>query len=165
MSGLLYRANIFYIQSWLRIPNFISRLCSNYVLPLVQSRAPDEGAVPMGATLEIQQQQRMEVLEQQMLLSQARQFSRQRNRAVRFGRPVSELHGDSSIFRRVIIPDGVFIPKGFILKGYSSEVFYLERSLFRRFLSGRVINLKVFIPKGHYSEDFYLKVSLFWISE
>ena len=46
----------------------------------------------MGATLEIQQSQRMEILEQQMLLSQARQFSRQRNRAVRFGRPVSDLN-------------------------------------------------------------------------
>ncbi|XP_072049280.1 ubiquitin-associated domain-containing protein 2-like [Amphiura filiformis] len=87
LSGLLYRANFFYIQSWLRIPNFVSRFCSNYLLPLVQSRPPEEGAVPMGATLEIQQQQRMEVLEQQMLLSQARQFSRQRNRAVRFARP------------------------------------------------------------------------------
>ena len=89
LSGLLYRANFLYIQSWLRIPSFISRFCSNYLLLLVQSRPPDEGAVPMGATLEIQQQQRMEILEQQMLLSQARQFSRQRNRAVRFARPVS----------------------------------------------------------------------------
>ena len=58
--------------------------------------------------------------------------------------------GDSSIFRKVIMPNG------FILKGFSSKGLYSEK-----FLSRKIIILKIFIPKGHYSKDFHPERSLF----
>ena len=59
-------------------------------------------------------------------------------------------NGDSSIFRRIIIPNGFY-----------SKRFHLEESLFRRFLSRRVIIPKIFIPKGYYCEDIYPEGLLF----
>ena len=68
-------------------------------------------------------------------------------------------HGDSSIFRRVIIPNGfysvrflfwrVIIPRFLILKDHYSKDFYPET----------IIIPKIFIPKGYHSEDFYLQES------
>ena len=51
------------------------------------------------------------------------------------------LIGDSSIFWKVVIPNGLYSEK-FYSKGLSFRNLYLERSLFQRFLSRRVI-----IPK------------------
>ena len=64
------------------------------------------------------------------------------------------LIGDSSIFWKVIIPNGLYSEKIYS-EGLSCRNLYLERSLFQRF----------FISKGHYSEDFYPEGSLFRNSE
>ncbi|XP_022096642.1 ubiquitin-associated domain-containing protein 2-like [Acanthaster planci] len=77
LSSLLYRLNFLHLRSWLRIPTPLTRLSAALLGPLLRSPPPREGPVPMGATLEIQRQQRMELMEQRMLLAQARQFRQQ----------------------------------------------------------------------------------------
>lgn len=89
IAGILYRTNLLYIKSWMRVPKILSSLCHKTLGWLLSSRPPREGAVPMGATLEIQRQQRMELLEQRMLMAQAQRFRAvQRQNAIR--RPIRQ---------------------------------------------------------------------------
>lgn len=53
----------------------------------MQSSPPQEGIVPMGATLEIQRQQQMEILEQQVWLSRAREARDRASQQVYFREP------------------------------------------------------------------------------
>ena len=55
--------------------------------------------------------------------------------------------------------------KDFILKGYYSEVSYLERSLFQIFSSRRVIIPKISILKSHYSEFCRSRLFMFCTSQ
>lgn len=89
-AGILYRLNFFYVKTWVTIPGTVSSLCHRAFGWLLSSRPPSEGAVPMGATLEIQRQQRTELMEQRMLLAQAQRFrSIQRQNAIR--RPIRQV--------------------------------------------------------------------------
>ncbi|MGH0153288.1 UNVERIFIED_CONTAM: hypothetical protein FKN15_024444 [Acipenser sinensis] len=76
-SGMLYHKNILKTQHVIFIPNWVAH-CGSYTLePLFSTAEPTlESAVGMGATLDIQRQQRMDRLDQQVLLSQLPQMRR-----------------------------------------------------------------------------------------
>ncbi|CAN7997084.1 unnamed protein product [Ixodes hexagonus] len=67
VAGALCRWNVLYLGSLLRVPWWVGRLCSSSVGRLLRSGAPQEGPLPMGATLDIQRQQQAELLEMQLL--------------------------------------------------------------------------------------------------
>lgn len=73
-AGLLYKNNLLHIQSWLRVPNFISSIVNVSVGRLFYTPCPVDLQTPIGATVEIQRLQHIERLEQQMMWAQ---FSRQ----------------------------------------------------------------------------------------
>ncbi|XP_072180253.1 ubiquitin-associated domain-containing protein 2-like [Diadema setosum] len=89
LAGTLCRANFLFVRSWARFPSFMSLVCRRTLGWLLSSRPPSEGTVPMGATLEIQRQQRVEYLEQRMLLAQAQRY-RHLQRQNAFRRPVRQ---------------------------------------------------------------------------
>ncbi|PSN56710.1 Ubiquitin-associated domain-containing protein 2 [Blattella germanica] len=75
IAGLMYRYNVLYLRRWFVVPRWLARLSNMSVGWLLRSGAPQEGAI--GATLEIQRAQQLEMLEQQVLLSRARDVRRQ----------------------------------------------------------------------------------------
>ncbi|XP_021932588.1 ubiquitin-associated domain-containing protein 2-like isoform X1 [Zootermopsis nevadensis] len=75
VAGLMYRYNILYLRRWFLVPRWMAKLSSMSVGWLLRSGTPQEGAI--GATLEIQRAQQLEMLEQQVLLSRARDVRRQ----------------------------------------------------------------------------------------
>ncbi|XP_069690520.1 ubiquitin-associated domain-containing protein 2-like isoform X2 [Periplaneta americana] len=75
VAGLMYRYNVLYLRRWFLVPRWLAKLSSVSVGWLLRSGAPQEGAI--GATLEIQRAQQLEMLEQQVLLSRARDVRRQ----------------------------------------------------------------------------------------
>lgn len=75
VAGLMYRYNVLYLRRWFLVPRWMAKLSSMSVGWLLRSGAPQEGAI--GATLEIQRAQQLEILEQQVLLSRARDVRRQ----------------------------------------------------------------------------------------
>ncbi|CAG10083.1 unnamed protein product, partial [Tetraodon nigroviridis] len=81
ISGALYRCNLLWIQTLLFTPMWMSRVGRCLLEPLFSGPQPtEETPLGMGATLEIQRQQRMDLLDQQVLLAQysrARRNSRQ----------------------------------------------------------------------------------------
>jgi membrane associated rhomboid family serine protease len=70
ISGVLYRKNFLLIQWVMTVPAFLGRLCDTTLARLVETAAPTDVDLPMGATLEIQRQQQIERLEQQMAWAQ-----------------------------------------------------------------------------------------------
>ena len=102
-AGILYRLNFLYIKSWTRIPSSVSSFCHQALGWLLYSRPPSEGALPMGATLEIQRQQRTEYMEQRMLLAQAQRF-RTVQRQNAFRRPVRQVCSLSRWFKDTVGP-------------------------------------------------------------
>ncbi|KAL4635516.1 ubiquitin-associated domain-containing protein 2 [Arapaima gigas] len=82
-SGELYLRDVLGVQRVLRVPGFAARACSRALEPLFSGAEPNrEAAVGMGATLDIQRQQRMDLLDQQILLSQFAQMRRGRQQQV-----------------------------------------------------------------------------------
>ncbi|XP_028655783.1 ubiquitin-associated domain-containing protein 2 [Erpetoichthys calabaricus] len=78
ISGMFYFYDMFQIQNIIFIPNWLAQTSSFILEPLFSSAEPThESSVGMGATLDIQRQQRMDLLDQQMLISQ---FSQARRR-------------------------------------------------------------------------------------
>ncbi|KAM9455104.1 ubiquitin-associated domain-containing protein 2 [Clarias gariepinus] len=77
VSGMLYYSNVLALQRVLYVPHWVS-CCSSYLLePVFLGTEPRaEAPVGMGATLDIQRQQRMDMLDQQLLLSQLAQLRR-----------------------------------------------------------------------------------------
>ncbi|XP_060942995.1 ubiquitin-associated domain-containing protein 2 [Limanda limanda] len=71
ISGGLYYSNILHLQKILFVPAWMSRI-GRYILEPVFSSSQPIGETPpgMGATLDIQRQQRMDMLDQQLLLAQ-----------------------------------------------------------------------------------------------
>lgn len=71
ISGGLYHSNVLRLQKLLFVPAWVSRL-GHYILePIFSSSQPsNETPIGMGATLDIQRQQRMDLLDQQLLLAQ-----------------------------------------------------------------------------------------------
>ncbi|XP_072513646.1 ubiquitin-associated domain-containing protein 2 isoform X2 [Salminus brasiliensis] len=77
ISGLLYYSNALAVQWFLQMPRWLARCSSLTLEPLFSGTEPRaEAPVGMGATLDIQRQQRMDMLDQQLLLSQLAQFRR-----------------------------------------------------------------------------------------
>uniref|UniRef100_A0A3B1IIT0 UBA domain containing 2 n=1 Tax=Astyanax mexicanus TaxID=7994 RepID=A0A3B1IIT0_ASTMX len=77
ISGLLYYNNALAVQRFLQVPRWLARCCSLVLEPLFSGTEPRaEAPLGMGATLDIQRQQRMDMLDQQLLLSQLAQFRR-----------------------------------------------------------------------------------------
>ncbi|XP_053730952.1 ubiquitin-associated domain-containing protein 2 isoform X1 [Synchiropus splendidus] len=71
ISGGLYYANVTGLQKLLFVPLWMSRLGRWALEPIFTSSQPtDETPLGMGATLDIQRQQRMDMLDQQLLLAQ-----------------------------------------------------------------------------------------------
>ncbi|XP_048454367.1 ubiquitin-associated domain-containing protein 2 [Rhincodon typus] len=77
LSGIVYHYNVLKVQRLLCVPKWVTR-CASFILePLFSSADPtDEAPIGMGATLEIQRQQRMEMLDQQIMLAQLNQNNR-----------------------------------------------------------------------------------------
>lgn len=73
VAGIIWRYNVFQIQNWLYIPKILTQVFSATIGRVISSSPPQEGILPMGATLEIQRLQQMELLEQQILFNRARE--------------------------------------------------------------------------------------------
>ncbi|XP_053291982.1 ubiquitin-associated domain-containing protein 2 [Pleuronectes platessa] len=71
ISGGLYYSNILHLQKILFVPAWMSRIGRYILEPVFSSSQPISETPPgMGATLDIQRQQRMDMLDQQLLLAQ-----------------------------------------------------------------------------------------------
>lgn len=66
LSGILWKVNFLKIQSF-KVPKFIANIFGCTVQKLLDSSPPKDFMKPIGATIEIQRQERIEQLEQQML--------------------------------------------------------------------------------------------------
>ena len=75
ITGLICRSNLFYICDFVKIPKFIAYAVSKIFGGLLCSSPPVEPPFQMGATLEIQRQQQMEIMEQQMLFARFRDIN------------------------------------------------------------------------------------------
>lgn len=92
VAGLIYRYNIFYVRQVPWVPGWVARAAKATLGRLLASQPPQEG--PVGATLELQRQEQIEMWEQQMMMNRARE---NRNRPMRqaFGQGFAEqLVGD-----------------------------------------------------------------------
>ncbi|KAI5089949.1 ubiquitin-associated domain-containing protein 2 [Silurus meridionalis] len=77
VSGMLYYSNMVALQRILYVPQWLARCTSQLLEPVFLGTEPRADApVGMGATLDIQRQQRMDILDQQLLLSQLAQLRR-----------------------------------------------------------------------------------------
>ncbi|KAM6916154.1 ubiquitin-associated domain-containing protein 2 [Xenentodon cancila] len=71
ISGALYHSNVLWLQKILFVPAWVSCIGRYILEPVFSSSQPSsETPVGMGATLDIQRQQRMDLLDQQLLLAQ-----------------------------------------------------------------------------------------------
>ncbi|XP_058508211.1 ubiquitin-associated domain-containing protein 2 [Solea solea] len=71
ISGGLYYSNVLHVQKFLFVPVWVSRIGRCTLEPVFSSSQPtSETPLGMGATLDIQRQQRMDQLDQQLLLAQ-----------------------------------------------------------------------------------------------
>lgn len=71
IAGMLYYSNKLAVQKFLRVPGWAARCGSTLLEPVFSDSEPTaEAPLGMGATLDIQRQQRMDMLDQQLLLSQ-----------------------------------------------------------------------------------------------
>ncbi|KAG7513159.1 ubiquitin-associated domain-containing protein 2 [Solea senegalensis] len=71
ISGGLYYSNVLHVQKFLFVPVWVSRIGRCTLEPVFSSSQPtSETPLGMGATLDIQRQQRMDLLDQQLLLAQ-----------------------------------------------------------------------------------------------
>ncbi|XP_075056049.1 ubiquitin-associated domain-containing protein 2 [Mixophyes fleayi] len=79
ISGFCYNKDVLNVQQILCVPNWVAEIFSRTVEPIFSSIEPaSEARVGMGATVDIQRQQRIELLDQQMMLSQISQLGRRR---------------------------------------------------------------------------------------
>nr|ACN10841.1 Ubiquitin-associated domain-containing protein 2 precursor [Salmo salar] len=77
LSGKLYHGNALRVQRLLFVPRWLSRVGAFVLEPLFSGPLPpSETPLGMGATLDIQRQQRMDLHDQQMLLAQFQQATR-----------------------------------------------------------------------------------------
>ncbi|XP_059984643.1 ubiquitin-associated domain-containing protein 2 isoform X2 [Lagenorhynchus albirostris] len=79
ISGLCYNSKMLQVHEVLCVPSWMAKLCSWTLEPIFSSSEPtSEARIGMGATVDIQRQQRMELLDRQLMLSQFAQVRRQR---------------------------------------------------------------------------------------
>ncbi|KAJ8310089.1 hypothetical protein KUTeg_011954 [Tegillarca granosa] len=82
LSGLLWRINFLKLQTIFRIPSFLAKIFQTVFGNVLDSPPPSEENLPMGATLELQRQERYDQLEQQMIWQSMQQ---QHGRGGEFG--------------------------------------------------------------------------------
>ncbi|XP_037007586.2 ubiquitin-associated domain-containing protein 2 [Artibeus jamaicensis] len=79
ISGICYNSKILQVHQVLYIPSWMAKFFSWTLEPIFSSSEPTtEARIGMGATVDIQRQQRVEVLDRQLMLSQFTQARRQR---------------------------------------------------------------------------------------
>ncbi|KAG8516983.1 Ubiquitin-associated domain-containing protein 2 [Galemys pyrenaicus] len=79
VSGVCYNSKVLRLQQVLCVPSGVARFFSCTLEPIFSSAEPTaEARVGMGATVDIQRQQRVELLDRQLMLSQFAQARRQR---------------------------------------------------------------------------------------
>uniref|UniRef100_A0A673UPV7 Ubiquitin-associated domain-containing protein 2 n=1 Tax=Suricata suricatta TaxID=37032 RepID=A0A673UPV7_SURSU len=79
ISGVCYHSGVFQVHRVLCVPSWAAKFCSWTLEPIFSSSEPAaEARIGMGATVDIQRQQRMEQLDRQLMLSQFAQVRRQR---------------------------------------------------------------------------------------
>jgi len=76
IAGVICRWNILHVLDIFKVPRLLAKCVSMCFGWILDSSPPSEGSVPMGATLEIQRQQQFEMMEQQLLLTRARDTQR-----------------------------------------------------------------------------------------
>lgn len=84
IAGVICRWNVLHVLDIFRVPKFLARCASFCFGWILDSSPPSEGSVPMGATLQIQHQQQLEMMEQQLLISRTGRDSRDRGNSNRF---------------------------------------------------------------------------------
>ncbi|KAM6341635.1 ubiquitin-associated domain-containing protein 2 [Podargus strigoides] len=79
VSGVCYNSSILKVHRILCVPSWVARIFSWTLEPIFSSAEPtNEVRVGMGATVDIQRQQRIELLDRQIMMSQVAQMRRQR---------------------------------------------------------------------------------------
>ncbi|ELK14928.1 Ubiquitin-associated domain-containing protein 2 [Pteropus alecto] len=79
ISGVCYNSKMLQVHQVLCIPSWMAKFFSWTLEPIFSSSEPtSEARIGMGATVDIQRQQRMELLDRQLMLSQFAQARRQR---------------------------------------------------------------------------------------
>ncbi|XP_062049972.1 ubiquitin-associated domain-containing protein 2 isoform X1 [Lepus europaeus] len=79
VSGMCYDSKMLQVHQVLRVPSWMAKFFSRTLEPIFSSSEPtSEARIGMGATVDIQRQQRMELLDRQLMLSQFAQVRRQR---------------------------------------------------------------------------------------
>uniref|UniRef100_K7EBC4 UBA domain containing 2 n=1 Tax=Ornithorhynchus anatinus TaxID=9258 RepID=K7EBC4_ORNAN len=79
ISGVCYDSSVLKVHRVLGVPSWMARFFSSTLEPIFSSAEPtSEIRIGMGATVDIQRQQRMELLDRQLMLSQIAQMRRQR---------------------------------------------------------------------------------------
>lgn len=79
ISGICYHSRMLQVDRLLHVPPWVARFFSCTLEPVFSSSEPaTENHVGMGATVDIQRQQRMELLDRQLMISQLAQARRQR---------------------------------------------------------------------------------------
>uniref|UniRef100_A0A8C6ZLD1 Ubiquitin-associated domain-containing protein 2 n=1 Tax=Nothoprocta perdicaria TaxID=30464 RepID=A0A8C6ZLD1_NOTPE len=79
ISGICYNSSILKVHQILCVPSWVAKVFSWTLEPIFSSAEPtSEIRVGMGATVDIQRQQRMELLDRQIMMSQVAQMRRQR---------------------------------------------------------------------------------------
>ncbi|OXB79916.1 UNVERIFIED_CONTAM: hypothetical protein H355_000946 [Colinus virginianus] len=79
ISGICYNSSILKVHRILCVPSWVAKIFSWTLEPIFSSAEPtNEIRVGMGATVDIQRQQRMELLDRQIMMSQVAQMRRQR---------------------------------------------------------------------------------------
>ncbi|XP_074048059.1 ubiquitin-associated domain-containing protein 2 isoform X3 [Macrotis lagotis] len=81
IAGMCYTNSVLKVHQVLYIPRWMAKLFSWTLEPIFSSSEPtNEVRIGMGATVDIQRQQRMELLDRQLMLSQFAHMRRQRQR-------------------------------------------------------------------------------------
>lgn len=79
VSGICYNSRMLQVHEVLCVPSWMAKFCAWTLEPLFSSSEPtSEARIGMGATVDIQRQQRVELLDRQLMLSQFAQVRRQR---------------------------------------------------------------------------------------
>ncbi|XP_032397542.1 ubiquitin-associated domain-containing protein 2 isoform X2 [Etheostoma spectabile] len=87
ISGGLYHSNVLWLQKVLFVPAWVSCIGRYTLEPVFSSSQPSsETPLGMGATLDIQRQQRMDILDQQLLLAQYNESTRNTRQQPRWTR-------------------------------------------------------------------------------
>ncbi|KAF7252394.1 Ubiquitin-associated domain-containing protein 2 [Varanus komodoensis] len=98
ISGMCYTSSVLKVYNVLCVPSGVARIFAWTLEPIFSSPEPSsEIRVGMGATVDIQREQRMELLDRQILMSQFAQIRRQRQQQVGLGYEIDSANLGSKI--------------------------------------------------------------------